>query len=72
MVGEMMCQESSGASEMLGRRLAMSPRYLRHATRGRRDARKLELAEDAVILGHGALALENLGIMRGQEGWARG
>ena len=51
--------------------LASSPRDLRHAARGRRDARELKLAEDTVVLGHGALALEDLGIMWGQEGQAQ-
>lgn len=33
---------------------------LRNATRGRGDAGELELAEDVVVLGHGALTLEDL------------
>ena len=33
---------------------------LRHAAGRRRDARQLELAEQVVVLGHGALALEDL------------
>merc|ERR1719152_575953 len=33
---------------------------LRHTARGRRDAAELELAEEVAVLGHGALALEDL------------